>query len=176
MPDDNYPRAKRRGSIEAHSLLDEMVLYSPDNDTAFSLNRSARSVWELCDGKHSLNEIARILADKFGVTPDAMLPEIMPILYHFNELNLVDLDGAVLQCQHQKKVFSLNRSAHAIWEMCDGSHSVEQISERLAEDYQLLVETILPDIQKTITQLMDCGLLKTGDGLFPARKATMDDG
>jgi hypothetical protein len=62
----------RRNDICEYPLGDEMVLYWPTGDRAFSLNSSARAVWELCDGRHSVPAITDRLAARFGSPREAL--------------------------------------------------------------------------------------------------------
>ena len=53
----------------------------------------------------------------------------------------------------------LNRSAGAVWKLCDGSHSLLEIVRKLQSEYQLPIEKILPDIVQTATALRAQGAI-----------------
>jgi coenzyme PQQ biosynthesis protein PqqD len=58
------------------------------------------------------------------------------------------------------KAFSLNHSAQAVWDLCDGQRSLVEISQELARRYDAAPEALLADVQKTVAQLRDLGLLE----------------
>lgn len=62
-----YPT--RRAGIQAKPLHDELVLYDTGGSAIHVLNPTAAAVWNLCDGAHSLDEIAAALAVAFAVAP-----------------------------------------------------------------------------------------------------------
>lgn len=68
-------RPRRLPEIESHVVSDGMVLYRPSTESAHSLNSASRAIWELCDGNHSLRDIAAQLGDKLGVGNDTALLE-----------------------------------------------------------------------------------------------------
>ncbi len=49
----------RVNGIKEYNLSDETVLYSLEREMAFSLNSSAKVIWELCDGSLNIVEISR---------------------------------------------------------------------------------------------------------------------
>lgn len=61
----------RREGILGRKLGDEWMLYDPENGVVHILNATAESVWELCDGKHGHDEIAKHLRDDYQV-PDGV--------------------------------------------------------------------------------------------------------
>jgi hypothetical protein len=58
-----------------------------------SLNASARAIWELCDGTHTLDEICAELAAQADVAPDALRGDVTNTIDKFRELGLVTGDG-----------------------------------------------------------------------------------
>ena len=44
----------RVASVMEQAVDDELILFNPGTETYFTLNRSAREVWELADGSHTL--------------------------------------------------------------------------------------------------------------------------
>ena len=85
-----HARPCRLPGIEAHSLSDEMVLYSPDRDLALSLNRSARAIWELCDGTHTVLEISQELGRCFGCPDSELLSDVIEAITQLRTLGLVE--------------------------------------------------------------------------------------
>lgn len=52
------PLARRR-QIIVKQLPDELLIYDLDSNRAHSLNESAAAIWNLCDGRTSVTEIAK---------------------------------------------------------------------------------------------------------------------
>ena len=59
----NLPRA-RRDDLLVTSLDDEVVVYDPVRKQAHSLNRVALAVWNHADGKHTIEDLTRLVADE----------------------------------------------------------------------------------------------------------------
>lgn len=59
----------------------------------YSLNRSARVIWELCDGTFSVDDIGREIGQAVGVSPEAVLPDILEAIEKLCELDLVELSA-----------------------------------------------------------------------------------
>jgi hypothetical protein len=74
-----------------------------------------------------------------------------------------------------EKGFSLNSSSKAIWELCDGRHTLAEISQELGQRLgvsgnELLLNELLSDVIVTITQLRDLGVLELEEA--PPTKST----
>jgi PqqD family protein of HPr-rel-A system len=66
---------------------------------------------------------------------------------------LVILDRAAGYVHH------LNPTASEIWEACDGRHSAADIAARLQERFNGATGTVLEDVETTLAQLDELGLL-----------------
>ncbi|MBN2208914.1 MAG: PqqD family protein [Candidatus Coatesbacteria bacterium] len=66
--DENY-RPIAKADMEKSQMGDETLLYNSANDKVTVLNRTAASVWELCDGKHTISQIADKISECYD-TPD----------------------------------------------------------------------------------------------------------
>lgn len=60
----------------------ELVVYTPESHQGISLNASARSIWECCDGARSVEQIAREISKKLGVPEDEAVPELTEDVIH----------------------------------------------------------------------------------------------
>ena len=67
---------------------------------------------------------------------------------------------AVVLDKQRDLVHQLNPTAAFIWELCDGDHSVGEISEALAEAFEVDSETARRDVESTVDQLADLGLVE----------------
>ncbi len=61
----SHPRAV--DGLERHEDAEGLIVYHPDTDRVHYLNTTAAVVFELCDGDHTIAEIARELAQLFGL-------------------------------------------------------------------------------------------------------------
>lgn len=68
---------------------DEMIVFNPGAETYFTLNRSAREVWELADGTKSVVEIAIELARRYEVETESLSDDVAKIVASFAEASLI---------------------------------------------------------------------------------------
>jgi hypothetical protein len=61
----SHPRAV--DGLERHEDTDGLIVYHPDTDRVHYLNNTAAIVFELCDGDHTVTEMAHELARLFGL-------------------------------------------------------------------------------------------------------------
>jgi|SRR5580692_4307123 hypothetical protein len=54
----------------------------------------------------------------------------------------------------------VNQAGAAIWEMCDGAHSLDQIVDKLAETYDQERSRIEQDVRIFLNELMRLGLVE----------------
>ena len=62
-----------RADVVRRDLGAEAMLYDPGADKVVRLNRTARRIWELCDGGHDVAAIAAALGREFATAPGADL-------------------------------------------------------------------------------------------------------
>ena len=84
-------------------------------------------------------------------------------------------DEMLLYFSDFEKGFSLNSSSKAIWELCDGRHTLVEISQELGKSLgvsgnDLLLCELLSDVIATTTQLRDLGVLELEEA--PLTKST----
>ena len=84
------PRPVRRRAVHEYRLGDELLVYVPNVETAYALNRAAVAVWELCDGTWTDEEISRELGWWLGSTSEALLPDVRTGIARFRELGLLE--------------------------------------------------------------------------------------
>lgn len=63
--DQTLPRARDNGLL-IRELEDELLVYDLDRHKAHCLNKTAAMIWNLCDGKKTVAQIAAVLADEAG--------------------------------------------------------------------------------------------------------------
>jgi hypothetical protein len=66
-------------------------LYDPSADAVHVLNRTALAIWDLCDGKHTFEEIESAIRNSFSVGEGADVGEhIHGVLDRFRREGLID--------------------------------------------------------------------------------------
>ncbi len=73
-------------------------------------------------------------------------------------------EGALIYNPGTTTALQLNSSSTLIWQLCDGSHSVEDIVAYLSENFPEAVAHIEQDVMITIMELSREGVLTTIDG------------
>lgn len=86
-------RPRQKECVRSYSLWDEMLLYSSNEEMAFSLNGSAKAIWELCDGSRTITEISQELGRCFGASGEALLPDVIAAITQLHQLGLLKLAG-----------------------------------------------------------------------------------
>ena len=69
QPSDFRPSARREGIIRKE-VDGELLVYDLERNKAHCLNESAAAIWNLCDGRTSIKEIAASLTKEVGTTVD----------------------------------------------------------------------------------------------------------
>lgn len=67
---DPSSRPLRTPSALTYAVRDEAVVAGGKRSKLFALNPTARAVWELCDGRHTISEIVQQLAQEYDAAPN----------------------------------------------------------------------------------------------------------
>jgi len=78
--------------LETEQVPDGYVVYLSERERVFFLNNSAAVILELCDGEHTLAEIAEILVAAYE------LDELPQEAFQTSVTNLID-EGLIAPCQ-----------------------------------------------------------------------------
>jgi hypothetical protein len=62
----------------------------------------------------------------------------------------------------------LNWTAAAVWELCDGSTTVEEMARSLSETHDATPDLVGEDVRQTVRKLAELGLVEDGAGVCPA--------
>lgn len=88
---------------EAAVVLDgDEVLYLPGPSRLFTLNPTARVVWHSLDGEVSVGDLARELAEEFGVDVETMTRDVLGLVRDLGRNGLLDGvagDAAIIESQ-----------------------------------------------------------------------------
>ena len=80
----------RRATVEDFLSDGECLLYSSSRDEASALNRTATEIRQLCDGSLTVNGIAEILGERYGVEKNLLLEDISLALLALRARGLVE--------------------------------------------------------------------------------------
>jgi len=85
-----YPRTKL--TLKAEELGSELLVYDEERRLYHLLNPTARLVWQLCDGVHDADGIAREVARHYpSVDPGRIRDDVERTLRTFSENGLIVL-------------------------------------------------------------------------------------
>jgi Coenzyme PQQ synthesis protein D (PqqD) len=70
MRKDSLTPTARKDELVTRELSDELLVYDLKRHKAHCLNQTAAAVWKLCDGKATVKEIAKSLAEVLGAPVD----------------------------------------------------------------------------------------------------------
>ena len=89
MTESNPTYLRKPGVLERNMGV-ETILYTGPMNAVHVLNRSARLIWDLCDGNHTLADMERALRERFAVEANVDLyPDIRLAIEELLEKGLV---------------------------------------------------------------------------------------
>lgn len=59
-----------------------------------------------------------------------------------------------------ESIYSLNDTGSRIWELIDGTNSVEQIAAKIAEEFDVTIDAARADVEEFIAELKSAGVVK----------------
>jgi hypothetical protein len=68
----------------------EAILHDRRNGRAHVINEPAARIWELCDGKATLEQITDAFAASYSMPASAVRDDVMYIVDKFRELHILD--------------------------------------------------------------------------------------
>ena len=72
--------ALRRIAAESFASGTERLVYNSERDEVIALNQTATEIWELCDGTRDVAQVAGVLAERYGVEPALLLPDVATLV------------------------------------------------------------------------------------------------
>ncbi len=80
----------RNSDILLQEIGDEVFLYNPGNDALHVLNTTALSVWNQCDGSHTVKEIENHLNETYQFAENTnVYSDVMDIMQTFTDLGVL---------------------------------------------------------------------------------------
>jgi len=80
---------KGREDLLKRDLEDGCVLYDEKTSQVYTLNTTAALIWEYCDGKTTIKEIADEIADVCSCSREDMIKDIQKTITDFDEKSLL---------------------------------------------------------------------------------------
>ena len=77
--------------LVARKVNDDFLIVDQNNGKIHQLNISAAFIWEQCDGKNAIGEIAEKTFEKFEIDPDKAREDVHSTLEKLTGLNLIKL-------------------------------------------------------------------------------------
>jgi pyrroloquinoline quinone biosynthesis protein D len=73
------------------------------------------------------------------------------------------LDGETLVLDRDTgRIHQLNGTATLVWDLCDGTRTIEEIAGQLTAQFELDEQTAFRDVLALVKQLQDLGLVDSG--------------
>ena len=82
---------QRNDSIVERIITDEIILYNATNHNIHSLNKTAGILWNLCDGKASIDEMIKYLLETYNGDKKVIENDVLKTLEEMNNNNLITL-------------------------------------------------------------------------------------
>jgi hypothetical protein len=76
-------------SIIWRRIEDEVVLIKDDGLSVHVLNKTAAHIWELCNGEHSLSDIAESVCERFDTTVEEATKDAADLVDNLDQLGLL---------------------------------------------------------------------------------------
>lgn len=86
-----FLRPCRRTGVREGTILDRWFLDIPGRSDTLVLNGSAAAIWELCDGKRSLAEVAYHLEERFGMESGGLRGDVQTVVQRLEDVGAVEL-------------------------------------------------------------------------------------
>jgi Coenzyme PQQ synthesis protein D (PqqD) len=83
-------RLRANQQVLARKVDEESVLLNPADGQYYALDDVGGRVWELCDGTHTLLEIAQIISREFEADPAVVSADLEELLGDLAEAGLVE--------------------------------------------------------------------------------------
>jgi hypothetical protein len=82
---------RRRTGVTFQELPDgSAVVVDEATGSSYALNATAAQVWQLCDGRRTLDDIADALLDRYEATPEQVAESVASFVAHLRELSVLE--------------------------------------------------------------------------------------
>ena len=83
----------RNEDCQMEELDDEILLYNPTNNKTLYINKSASIIWQLCDGRQTVQEIVAMIQEAYPGNETELEDDIVTTLQTLVANNAVSLTG-----------------------------------------------------------------------------------
>ena len=84
------PKKKQKGII-TQDIGNEVVLRNADQKTIHVLNTTARIIWDICDGEHTVEDMEHQLRERFSIPDNVnVLDDILNTLNTLSEKGMLE--------------------------------------------------------------------------------------
>ena len=83
----------QKSNLIIKDLGDEFLIYSAEHKELHVINPTARLIWDMCDGNHTINDIKTEIQTRFAIPPDRdIISDIHSTLDTFCKKGLIEID------------------------------------------------------------------------------------
>src|SRR6476661_1370281 len=86
--DSRFPTPNR--DVALQRVGQEAILHDRRNGRAHVINESAAQIWELCDGRNSLDQIVSSFAGAYDLPAEDVRADVQDIIAKFHELRVLE--------------------------------------------------------------------------------------
>jgi hypothetical protein len=84
---------RKRNGVTTSMVEGECVLLDRDAGLVHHFNRTASFIWDRCDGRSTVEDIAAGMAQSFDVDPSVARNDVTIVVRQLRDLNLLDANG-----------------------------------------------------------------------------------
>ena len=84
---------RRKVNLEIRTVGSEVLVHDTELGKVHVLNYTAGETLSLCDGSHSISDLARVLAKSFGVDATTIESDVADVVRSFSDLQLLENDA-----------------------------------------------------------------------------------
>lgn len=89
MTDPTTPIGPHAQGVMEQAVDDDLIVFDPKTERYYTLNRTAREVWELADGTRTAGDIAAVLAERYDADAAQVAPDVADIIAHLADAGLL---------------------------------------------------------------------------------------
>ncbi len=75
--------------VMVQAVDDDLIVFDPNSESYYTLNRTAREVWELADGTRTAIGIAETLAARYEADSTQIAPDVAAIIANLADAGLI---------------------------------------------------------------------------------------
>ena len=81
----------RKQEYHLEKMDNELLLFNPQDRVVLYLNESASVIWQLCDGQHTVQQIADLIAEAYPEAVPTILSDVQETVAMFKDKGAVVL-------------------------------------------------------------------------------------